>query len=170
MLSTSKDDSECNGPEAVRLALEACEKSNWNCWAFLGTLAAAYAAAGDYERAVRWQQATLEIVPEDHRFDSEIILRHFQLGQRYIDEGQPPAAGGSGKDGDKGFTQLLRPEQNSKQTLQQLFQEAYLETETATNGDLFVIDNFRVLVTPSEEGETITLASIFRPRQHSRAC
>ena len=114
ILSTSKDESTCNGPEAIRLALEACEKSNWNCWAFLGTLAAAYAAAGDFERAAGWQQAALQIVPEDHRLDSEIMLRHFQSKHRFIDEGHPVAAGSSGKDEENSSTRLLRPEKNPK--------------------------------------------------------
>ena len=38
MLSTNKDRSVCDGAQAVAFALEVCEKSNWNCWAFLGTL------------------------------------------------------------------------------------------------------------------------------------
>ena len=50
MLSTNKDRSVCDGAQAVAFALEVCEKSNWNCWAFLGTLAAAYAASGDFAR------------------------------------------------------------------------------------------------------------------------
>ena len=63
MLSTNKDRSVCDGAQAVAFALEVCEKSNWNCWAFLGTLAAAYAASGDFSKAIGWQQANLPFVP-----------------------------------------------------------------------------------------------------------
>ena len=63
MLSTNKDRSVCDGAQAVAFALEVCEKSNWNCWAFLGTLAAAYAASGDLSKAIGWQQANLPFVP-----------------------------------------------------------------------------------------------------------
>ena len=168
MLSTSKDRSVRNGPNAVKCALEVCEKSNWNCWAFLGTLAAAYAEAGDFKRAVGWQQACLEIVPADHRLDSELVLRYFQSGQSYVDEGQPPAAGITDKDGEENVpAPLLRPETNSIHTLQNLFREAYLETETDTDGNLFLIDKFKVLITPSETGEVIALTSVLRPRKHS---
>jgi hypothetical protein len=93
MLSTSKDRSVCNGTEAVQLALAACQRSNWNCWAFVETLAAAYAEVGDFERAVGWQQACLEIVPADNRHDSELVLRQFRSAQPYVDEGKPVAAG-----------------------------------------------------------------------------
>jgi tetratricopeptide (TPR) repeat protein len=94
MLSTTDDPEECNGVEAVTLALDACEKSNWSCWAFLGTLAAAYAASGDFEKAVGWQQASIQLVPSTHRNEHEMMLRAFQTGQRYVDELHNPAAGG----------------------------------------------------------------------------
>src|SRR5262249_44101920 len=40
-----------DGRVAVTLAATACEISGWACWCFVGTLAAAFARAGDFRRA-----------------------------------------------------------------------------------------------------------------------
>ena len=50
MLSTSTERTVRDGHEAVRVAEEVCQRSNWSCWAFLGTLAAAYAEAGRFPK------------------------------------------------------------------------------------------------------------------------
>jgi tetratricopeptide (TPR) repeat protein len=93
MLSTEKDKSVRNGADALRYALEVCKKSNWNCWAFLGTLAASYAELGDFERAIGWQEICLRLAPPAQKTDCERILRHFQSGQAFVDENTPVAAG-----------------------------------------------------------------------------
>src|SRR5262249_29256394 len=64
-------DGKCrDGKKAVESAKRACELTHWINPDYLDTLAAAYAEAGDYVQAVRWQKKTLEF-PEFERADGE---------------------------------------------------------------------------------------------------
>ena len=58
--ATADEASFRNGQEAVRLALEACELSNWKNPGYFDTLAAAYARAGNFGKAVHWQEKALQ--------------------------------------------------------------------------------------------------------------
>ncbi len=60
MLATSSDPAIQDGARAVELASKATELTGAELPATLGTLAAAYARAGDFQEAVRWQQACTE--------------------------------------------------------------------------------------------------------------
>jgi tetratricopeptide (TPR) repeat protein len=94
LLATSKNPSVRDGREALRYAKLACRRSHYNCWAFISTLAAAYAELGYFKKAIGWQSAAMTLVPADHMMDSIIQLRHYQSEEPYIDEGAPVAAGG----------------------------------------------------------------------------
>ncbi|MGC8641867.1 MAG: tetratricopeptide repeat protein [Isosphaeraceae bacterium] len=52
-----------DGPRAVREATAACELTHWNDLDCLAALAAAYAEAGDFTNAARWQARAVKLVP-----------------------------------------------------------------------------------------------------------
>jgi tetratricopeptide (TPR) repeat protein len=58
-LATSSDDGLRNGPEAVKHAIQACELTGWKNASWVNTLAAAYAEAGDFDKAIEYQQKAM---------------------------------------------------------------------------------------------------------------
>ena len=65
--ATSTAESLRNGAEAVDAATQACELTHWEFASYLGTLAAAYAEKGDFDKAIEMQERALtakEISPE----------------------------------------------------------------------------------------------------------
>ena len=56
-------------------------------------MAEAYLDLGDYGGAEEWYQGAVEVVPEDQRFDFQLMLAHFYLDHLYrVVEGGVPAA------------------------------------------------------------------------------
>jgi TPR repeat protein len=93
MAATSEDVRAHSGRYAVILATRACEVSGWGYWSFIGTLAAAFARAGDFQRAADWQKIALKLAPEDQKASSLEMLQRFESGEAYIDREHAPAAG-----------------------------------------------------------------------------
>ncbi len=76
-----------NGKEAILNATKACELTNWDDGSFIDTLAAAYAEAGDFETAVKWQKKAIALVtkPWHHMLDvgMKARLELYESGKSY---------------------------------------------------------------------------------------
>ena len=76
-----------DGARAVENATKACELSNWDNYSYIDTLAAAFAQAGRFEQAVKWQSQAITKLPADVRPGSraqyQAKLRLYQEGQSY---------------------------------------------------------------------------------------
>lgn len=82
-----------NGELALAFAANNCVRSGFGCWAFLGTLAASYARAGDYARAVAWQRIATKLTPEAERQYSEARIVIYEAGQPFVDLAPRPIGG-----------------------------------------------------------------------------
>jgi hypothetical protein len=65
ILATSLEDGIRDGSRAVELARRACELSKWQDPRMLGTLAAAYAETGQFDKAIEYQNKAISLVSEE---------------------------------------------------------------------------------------------------------
>ncbi|MHC4603042.1 MAG: protein kinase domain-containing protein [Planctomycetota bacterium] len=80
-----------NGTKAIENATKACELTNWKSAGYMDTLAAAYAEAGDFDEAIKWQKKAVDSLPKEQRpryqLEFEARGKLYQAGQSY--HGQP---------------------------------------------------------------------------------
>lgn len=87
LLATCPDATFRNGAEALRLALEDCERTGWKSWNCLDTAAAASAETGDFKQAIAYEQQALRFA----RFNGKRreLMEHrlalYKLGLPYRD-------------------------------------------------------------------------------------
>lgn len=76
-----------NGTKAVEFATKACELTDWKEWNYLDTLAAAYAEAGNFSAAAKWQQKAIDLQTDGNQTETqtgmETRLKLYQSGQPY---------------------------------------------------------------------------------------
>lgn len=87
-LATCPDASHRNGKDAVKYAVKACEASRWKDANFIGTLAAAYAEAGDYEKAIDYAKQSLKMphLRDEEKREMERCLALFKRHRPYHEE------------------------------------------------------------------------------------
>jgi len=76
-----------DGAKAIENATKACELMDWKKAGYVGTLAAAYAEAGDFDSAVKWHKKAFDVLPEEQRSTYQAIyesrLKLYQSGKPY---------------------------------------------------------------------------------------
>ena len=75
-----------DGQRAVASATRACELDPAKASITIGTLAAAYAEAGDFENAVKWQLRAIQVAPTSDQANFQTRLDLFRSGKPYREE------------------------------------------------------------------------------------
>ena len=86
LLATCPDAKYRNGLQAVEHATKACELSSWKNLGTLDTLAAAYAEAGDFEKAVEWQTKAVSMASESEKSSYQSRLDLYRAGKPYREQ------------------------------------------------------------------------------------
>jgi Zn-dependent protease len=88
LLATCSKDEVRNGAQALDAAKKACELTGWKQPECLGTLAAAYAEAGQFAEAMEWQKKALESADyrQQHETDALKRLQLYGEGKPYREE------------------------------------------------------------------------------------
>jgi tetratricopeptide (TPR) repeat protein len=90
MLAVSRDDAARDGRRAIELARRACDLTSWENAGYLDTLAAAYAEAGDFREAVRWQEAALGLPDLKQNKQAQARLELYRSGKPYREQADAP--------------------------------------------------------------------------------
>ncbi len=91
-LATAPDAVHRDGPRAVKLGEWACKATGYKSPPLLDTLAAAYGAVGQYDRAVRTTRQAIEMVrrnPAASTASLQSRLERYQVGQPYRESNEP---------------------------------------------------------------------------------
>ena len=83
LLAASPHESVRDGKKAVEHATAACELVKWANWAYLSTLAAAYAQNGQFDRAVEWAGKAIDLAPAESGDTLQKRLGLYQAGKPY---------------------------------------------------------------------------------------
>lgn len=80
-----------NGGQAVAAATHACELAKWNNWAFIDTLAAAWAEAGDFQKALDYQKQAISMpgFPEAKLGEAQGRMNFYQKQEPYHQPQKP---------------------------------------------------------------------------------
>ena len=81
LLATAPDANLRNGREAVTLAERACEKTSWQQTMLIGTLAAAYAEAGNFDKAVQTARKACDLASAQG--GKELLQKNEELLAQY---------------------------------------------------------------------------------------
>ena len=90
LLATSPEDKLRDGKRAVELALQASASSQYKKPHILSTLAAAYAEAGDYEKAVEWSTKAVKLGREDIQQQLEAELKSYEQKKPWREKKELP--------------------------------------------------------------------------------
>lgn len=77
-LATCPSDEFRDGKQAVEKAQLACELSDWKDWSYVGTLAAAHAELGQFDKALEFATKALELAPEESKPELKQRIEQFQ--------------------------------------------------------------------------------------------
>lgn len=108
MLATAPAGEAHNGAKAILAAEWACGRSGYGYWSFLGTLAAAFARDGDFERAADWQRISLRVTPKNHLHSAQLELQSFLRQEPWVARESAPAAGAQNHDDELRHIDVLK--------------------------------------------------------------
>ncbi|MDH5327096.1 MAG: tetratricopeptide repeat protein [Gammaproteobacteria bacterium] len=86
--ATLDNDKYLNAEKAIFHATKSCELTEWKNYGYIDTLAAAYARAGNYQKAIYWQEkvvAARKFQPEKVE-SSRMRLNLYRSGKAYVDK------------------------------------------------------------------------------------
>jgi tetratricopeptide (TPR) repeat protein len=86
LLATCKDGKYRDGKKAIETGTKACELTEWKEPGYLDTVAAAYAEAGDFTAAAKWQTKAIELIKDEkEKDDYRTRLKLYEAKQPYRD-------------------------------------------------------------------------------------